>query len=260
MEQNRKAGRTVTDRELESMLTEAVSSVASRAKPRVPEHRDPKNLDEDVMRKYWNIRHQSAPILLERITVDRLMKKHGDNGFVIVSAHRSDKPDERNTKATQALIQDLKDSGFSYLPTYGGYKGSDGVTDNFEPSFVVFNYDESGNPTEWEDLHRFALDTCAKYEQDSVYVQAPGEAPEYQDEEGNRVNSTSSRDYAKNDLTQPYFTSMSSPDEISGHGKTQPVGRRFTSDIQFESRLYANPMPSSISARRRRKGEVMVWD
>lgn len=223
-------------------------------------HRRCRNLNEDVMRRYWNIRHQSAPILLEKITIDRLMHKHGDNGFTIISANRSDQPEERNTKANQSLIQDLKNSGFSYLPTYGGYKGTDGVTDEFEPSFVVFNYDENGNPTQWDDLYRFSLDMCSKYEQDSVYIQAPGQAPEWQDEEGNKVNSRSSRDYIKNDLTQPYFTSLSSPEEIAAHGKTQPVGRRFTSDIEFESKIYVNPLPSSITARRRRKGEIFVCD
>lgn len=254
----------VSEKELASMLTEAIRSVASKQKRNDPRdlHRDPRTLDEDVMRRYWNIRHQSAPILLEKITVDRLMNKHGDNGFAIISANRTDKPDERNTHATKALIQDLKDSGFSYLPVYGGYKdtGRSGVVDKFEPSFVVFNYTQNGEPGNWDELHRFALDMCAKYEQSSVYIQAPGEAPEYQDEDGNKINSKSSRDYIKNDLDQEYFTSLSSPDEIASHGKTQKVGRRFTADIEFESKLYANPMPSSIAARRMRKGEVMVWD
>ena len=38
------------------------------------------------------------------------------------------------------------------------------------------------------------------------------------------------------------------------------VGGRFTSDIQFENRMYVNPMPCQLSERMRRKGEVMIWD
>lgn len=251
---------TVSEKELSSLLTEAIAS-AARRENNAAVHRDPRNLNEDVMRRFWNIRHQSAPVLVEKITIDRLMRKHGDNGFVIISANRSDKPEERNTAATQALIQDLMDSRFSYLPTYGGYhdKNRSDVKDEFEPSFIVFNYSQDGTPMNWSLLHRFALDMCGKYEQASVYIQPPGKEPEYQDEDGNKVNSTSSRDYIKNDLDQEFFTSMSSPEEISRHGKTQKVGRRFTSDIQFESKVYVNPMPSSIAARRMRKGEIMVF-
>lgn len=259
MEQtNNKA--TVSEKELSSLLTEAIASAAHREN-NAAVHRDPRNLDEDVMRRFWNIRHQSAPVLVEKITIDRLMRKHGDNGFAIISANRTDKPEERNVAATRSLIQDLKDSGFSYLPTYGGYhdKNRSDVKDEFEPSFIVFNYTPKGEPREWDDLHRFALDMCGKYEQASVYIQPPGQAPEYQDEDGNRIDRTSSRDYIKNDLDQEFFTSMSSPEEIARHGKTQKVGRRFTSDIQFESKVYVNPMPSSIAARRMRKGEIMVF-
>ena len=42
--------------------------------------------------------------------------------------------------------------------------------------------------------------------------------------------------------------------------KSFQVGRRFTSDIQFENRMYVNPMPDQLSERMRRKGEIMIWD
>jgi len=224
------------------------------------QHRKCSSLKEDVMKRYWNIDFQCAPVLVERITIDRLMKKHGDNGFVIISANRSDMDDERNTVATQGLISDLKASGFTYLPTYGGYRGTDDVVDKFEPNFTVFNYDKDGNPLNFDDLHKFALDMCGKYEQDSVYINEPGKAPEYQNKDGQKVNKRSSRKYVKNDMNKEAYTSFSSPEEIASHGKTQPVGRRFTSDIEFdESRVYVNPMPSSNVARMRRKGEIMIW-
>ena len=87
--------------------------------------------DEDVMKRYWNINREGnyAPILLEKDTIDRLMRKHGDKGFIIISANRSDESGEYNVQKTQELIADLKLSKYSYLPVYGGYKGTDGVTD-----------------------------------------------------------------------------------------------------------------------------------
>lgn len=226
-------------------------------------HRQARNLHEDVMYRYWGIDRDKncAPVLIEGITVDRLMKKHGDNGYVILSANRSDEDENYNTKATQSLIKDLKSSGFSYLPSYGGYHGSDDVMDSYEPSFIVFNYNGKGEPQDWNELYSFALEMCGKYNQDSVYVNAPGEAPNYLDRNGEKVNSHSSRNYVKNDLNQEYYTSLSSPKEIEDNmSKGLQVGGRFTSDIQFENRMYVNPMPCQLSERMRRKGEVMIWD
>lgn len=227
-------------------------------------HRQARNLNEDVMYRYWGINRTEnyAPVLIEGITVDRLMKKHGDNGYVILSANRTGKDEDYNTKATQSLISDLKNSGFSYLPSYGGYHGSDDVVDSYEPSFIVFNYNGKGEPQDWNKLYSFALEMCGKYHQDSVYVNAPGEAPNYLDSNGQKINSHSSKNYVKNDLSQEYYTSLSSPKEIGDNisKKSFQVGRRFTSDIQFENRMYVNPMPDQLSERMRRKGEVMIWD
>ena len=248
----------LNENQLCNVIKNVVEKMVTEQKKFIEKHHDPQNANEDVMKRYWNIDNQSAPVLVEKITIDRLMQKHGDNGFVIISANRSDKPEERNIKATQNLIQDLKNSNFSYLPTYGGYHGTDNVVDVFEPNFTVFNYSQNGNPTNWEDLHKFALDMCAKYEQDSVYINEPGKAPEYQNANGDKINRTSTKKYIKNDLNQEYFTSLSSPEEIAAHGKTQKIGRRFTSDIQFENKVYVNPIPSSHTARRRRSGEIIL--
>lgn len=226
-------------------------------------HRQARNLNEDVMYRYWGINRNEncAPVLIEGITVDRIMKKHGDNGFVILSANRSDKDEDYNTKATQSLISDLKNSGFSYLPSYGGYRGPDDVVDSYEPWFIVFNYNGKGEPQDRNELYSFALEMCGKYEQTSVYVNAPGEAPNNLNRNGKKVNKHSSKNYVKNDLSQESYTSLSSPKEIEDNmSKGLQVGGRFTSDIQFENRMYVNPMPCQLSERMRRKGEIMIWD
>ena len=226
-------------------------------------HRQARDLNEDVMYRYWGVDRDRncAPVLIEGITVDRLMKKHGDNGYVILSANRSDEDEDYNTKATQSLISDLKNSGFAYLPSYGGYRGPDDIVDSYEPSFIVFNYNRKGEPQDWNKLYSFALEMCGKYEQTSVYVNAPGEAPNYLNRNGKKVNKRSSKNYVKNDLSQESYTSLSSPEEIEDNmSKGFQVGRRFTSDIQFENGMYVNPMPGQLSERMMRKGEVMIWD
>lgn len=186
------------------------------------------NENEDVMKKYWNINRKGnyAPILLEKITFDRLMKKHGDNGFIIISANKNDESEEYNVQKTQELITDLKLSKYSYLPVYGGRKGKDGV-DNYEPSFIVFNYDKNGNPKNWEQLRSLAIKLCSTYAQDSVFVQGPNESPIYLDADGKKTDS--------------------SANHIS-----------FTSDI-VSSEIYINPMPGTITERMCREGEILLY-
>ena len=184
--------------------------------------------DEDVMKRYWNINREGnyAPILLEKDTIDRLMRKHGDKGFIIISANRSDESGEYNVQKTQELIADLKLSKYSYLPVYGGRKGKEGV-DNYEPSFIVFNYDKNGNPKNWEPLRRLAIKLCGIYAQDSVFVQSPNESPIYLDAEGKKTD-----------------------------GSANHI--RFTSDI-VSSEIYVNPIPCTITERMRREGEILVY-
>jgi hypothetical protein len=183
-------------------------------------HRRPQNINEDVMKRFWNIDSQCAPVLVEHIAIERLVMKYGDNGFVMISAGRSDESEERNTQSTQELINDLKESGYAYLPIYVGCHGTDNEVDSFVPKFIVFNCDTKGNPMIFQDFYRFALDMCGKYHQDSVFICTVGESSEYRNAQGEKVNK-------KNDL----------PHE-----------------------LYVNPIPSSHAVRMRRKGEVMIWE
>lgn len=215
------------------------------------------NIKEDVMSRFFGIKSNGhKPMMVEHITIDRIMNKHGKNGFVIVSANRSDRQEDENLRNTQSLIADIKASGFSYLPTYGGYRGSDGVEDDYEPSFIVFNYDENGRPQDFNVLRKFAIDICGKYQQDSVLIKDPENPPIYVDNKGEKVNSTESDAYWENDPAKEYFTSMKPKD-----GTTD---RRFTMDINFEESakrngVLLNPPPCTLNERMRRKNEIFLF-
>lgn len=234
---------------------------------------------ENVMQRYYGIEYnQYRPVLLKEVTLDRILKKHGTNGFVCISANRSDYPQEVNDKNTKQLIGDIKRSGYSYLPTYGGYRNNEtGVMDDFEPSFLVFNYTENGGGDDFENLRNFALQMCGKYEQHSVMIKYPNAAPTWEDKNGNRVSTHSTTTYWKNDPTKEYFTSLQSKEDIEDKekqytskrtGKTKyPISKRFTYDISdtpvenTESVLefYVNPLPINLLEEQRRKGEIMIW-
>jgi len=227
-----------------------------------------RNENENVMRRYYGISHNEyRPILLKETTLNRILKKHGSNGFVCVSANRSDFPPEVNDANTKSLIQDIKMSGYSYLPTYGGYRSKDtGVMDDFEPSFIVFNYTEEGDNGDFEELRDFALEMCGKYKQHSVMIKYPDEAPTWEDENGNVVSMRSSEKYWKNDASKEYFTSLQSKEDIEDKEKRffdrrkgmtkYPISKRFTYDID---EFYVNPLPINLLEERSRKREIMIW-
>jgi hypothetical protein len=249
--------------------------------------------NEMVMERFYGIKtNDNKPVLIEHVTLDRVLKKHGANGMINISANRSDMPKEYNEENTRKLIELIQNSGFSYLPTYGGYRGTNGVEDDYEPSFVVFNYDaKDGKPRDFNELYKRALEWCGTFNQNSVLIKAPNKNPIYVNKDGNKVNSDESNRYWKNDPKQEFFTSFKSKDDVDkeikeklmGKYKTychknnipltkdgfekfyqehlsdiDSIGRRYTYDIRFE--CYVNPMPLQISERMRRRGEVMIWE
>ena len=275
---------------LDSIIQEAVSKALKRCiKEQWDDEKEyyfsqetkARTLGENVMKRFYGIDcNMYRPVLLKEVTLDRILKKHGANGFVCISANRSDYPQEVNDKNTQRLISDIKQSGFSYLPTYGGYRNNDtGVMDDFEPSFLVFNYNENGDGGNFEILRSFALQMCGKYEQHSVMIKYPNAAPTWEDKDGNRVSAHSTTAYWKNDPTKEYFTSLQSKEDIEDKerkylskstGKTNyPISKRFTYDISDSPvdssnnenilEFYVNPLPINLLEEQRRKGEIMIW-
>lgn len=156
----------------------------------------------------------------------------------------------RNAFADKQLKKDIHDAGFSYTPVFGGYRMQETGEENHEPSYVVYCYDRKGQPCDFQQLKDFALKMCAKYKQESVYVQAPGEPPVYLDKDGNQINSSSSNNFKFNRSDETFFTTTS---------RDKNSGQRFTGDIVFES-LYIPLRPGDYNERLRRNisGEYIL--
>ncbi|MCD8206443.1 MAG: hypothetical protein LUD72_00745 [Bacteroidales bacterium] len=135
--------------------------------------------------------------------------------------------EERNRIADRALLDNVERTGYSYQQSYGGYHSqTDNVTDSYEPTYIVYAFYRDGSPVKWEDLYRFALDMCRKYKQDSVYIQAPGEAPNHVDMDGNIVNSSSTKNFKVNRDQETYYT--------TNKKKRRGIPQRFTADIRYD--------------------------
>lgn len=236
------------------------------------------NVNEDVMSIYCGITSNGCkPMLLEKITINRILAKHGNNGFIVISANRADKPHDENVKNTKELRNRIAKQGYSYLPVYGGYRNTQtGEEADYEPSFLVFNYNENGESRDMKKLVELTKLWCGDYEQDCAYVKLPDKDPVYIDRNGKITNKRESDKVAINDPTKEFFTSLTDKHPLPGE---KPV-RRFSSDIEFPDfdagevaperyidnfenihEWYCNPIPVTLNEKRRRMAmhEIMLW-
>ena len=61
-------------------------------------------------------------IKLTEATLNRLVKGHDKDGYVILSASRGDKTDAENNRRFEELKKKVWNLGYSYIPVFGGYK------------------------------------------------------------------------------------------------------------------------------------------
>ena len=217
--------------------------------------------------------------------INRIMS-HGENGFIVISANRSEvfssnpecdltdeyvkycklnneEPEDenvqkdwlaqRNNNADKELKDILKASKYGFTPVYGGYHGGDDVVDSFEPSYIVYNHVKGGGAGDhlnFDELRQFGIDLAKKFKQESVYSQGPDEEPNYVGQNGEKQNSSSSKDFKINRDDEMFYTT-------TRRDKNDP--QRFTADIQFEN-MYRSAGPSTYFNRMKRMktGEVFL--
>lgn len=152
---------------------------------------------------------------INEMNLNRLLNKHTDNGYVMVSACRNDNSDDpvenrrMNNVKTKELKQDIYDSGFQYIPVQGGYHELNSDEESVEQSFIIVNYKRGSNePVEdFSELKAIAIDLCEKYRQDSVLIVEPGKKPTYYKKDGS-VDFELNGHVSVRDNAQEYFTRL----------------------------------------------------
>ena len=218
----------------------------------------------DFLKEYYNVDNGNNLQPLNEETLSRIINKHGKDGFVIVSANRTDKTAQQNNINNKAIIQDIKKSMFAYCPVYGGYHGKDGVIDSFEPSYIIFNYNKYGELQNFSDLKLFAILLCDKYGQDSVLIKEPNKPPYYPNKppyyvnkEGDIIGKAVDNNIDVNNPKNEYYTSLIKSNNLDYN--TPNRLKRFSYNINFE--CYGHPNPNTLNELRRRSegfGEVIL--
>lgn len=198
--------------------------------------------------------NNSQMVSLNELNARTLISKHSKDGYVVVSPCRGydefgidrNQPNataqlsQANKPRIQSLINDIKASNFSYTPVYGGFienLGEENEENVYERSFVIYPYDKQGNLQPFEELKSFAVEMCAKYNQDSVLVKEPNSAPKYVNREG-ETDFELGDNVTFNDYAQEYFTDL----HKNTQGKKQGRATRFT-----YTESYVNPAPCCLN-------------
>jgi hypothetical protein len=195
--------------------------------------------------------------ILNEDRVDRLLGKYSNVGYIIISASRGledkiehsqrniDLNNQKNNQNYSILLKAVKDSGYSFIPVYGGFienKGTEYEKNVYEKAFIVINYDREGKELDFTKLKNLAIEWCKEFNQDSVLIKAPNNNPTYYKQNG-EASDTFTGNIKINDLTQQYFTDFVKTQKLIDNGRRH----RFT----FEN-VYINPNPATYPERVRR--------
>lgn len=192
--------------------------------------------------------------VLSEVNLNRIIKGHEEDGYVIISPCRSKENLEReigeplndqqavdeNSKRVKELKNYLNSNGFSYIPVLGGYHEEGVEKSSYEKSFIVYPFNRKGEKVDFEEFFDKMLAQAEKYNQDSILRKAPGEKAQYITQDGNvdmEFNGVT-----LNGISQEYFTAIKKFESSSEKGKPQ----RFS----FEC-LYFNA-PGSIMETHKR--------
>lgn len=194
--------------------------------------------------------------LLTETNKNKLLKKHGDAGYIILSAFRGEYELNQNYKRNDSLKKDIKSSGFSYTPVWGGYKETDKETGETkevkEQSFIVFNFKQGENESQenTEELKNLGKKLAKKYDQESFLYKPSKE------EDGDKayyITPTGKVEMTFNnirptDAIDIYFTNLKKSRFKQAKDSKQSV--------TFESVIYFRDTPNSLAEAYKRGGEI----
>lgn len=123
-------------------------------------------------------------VRVDEMNVKQMIERHSANGYIIISPCRDyadfiatgeldakdigtqkfrDQLNAINQKRIRKMIVQIKNSGYSYTPVYGGFVenlGKENEVTVYERSFIIYNYDKKGKERDFGNLYELGLDLC----------------------------------------------------------------------------------------------------
>lgn len=201
------------------------------------------------------MKYQLKRIELNETTLKKMLTKHSDAGYVIITAFRGEYDYLENVKRNQKLKADIDKSGYSYIPVWGGFIETNADTGERkevkERSFVILNYGRgtTGEFEDSEELKKLGQRLCKKYEQESYLYKPKGP-----DTKAFYLTSVGKVDMTFNSATPTkavdmYFTNLT---------KSSKKGVGNKSFTYREGVLWFAKSPSSMYEAYKRMGEIFI--
>mgnify|MGYP003633978587 CR=1 FL=1 len=218
--------------------------------------------------------------LVTEAGLGRILGKYFDVGFIIISAERSCdtekchgcteeeelEQDKLNKQNERRLQDDIREKGFGYVPTFGGFRelvvdpdsGEQTFQDNPnpEPSFVIPV--KPGKSV--DELHELGVELTQRYNQDSFLFKPPMEEDSkayFVDKTGNIEMSFGNVTVA--DMSQIYYTYLRKNSPSRRFSMTDD-GAAEVEDQQLQEGfvMYILNSPKTLGDAKRRIGEIFM--
>ncbi len=201
------------------------------------------------------MKYQLKRVNINETTLKKLLTKHSNAGYIIITAFRGEYDYQENVKRNQKLKADIDKSGYSYIPVWGGFIETDVETGEQkevkERSFVILNF-ERGSTNSFPDsegLKKLGRVLSKKYDQESYLYKPQGE-----ETKAFYITPTGKVDMTFNSATPTkaadmYFTNLAKSSKKS-------VGKKaFT---YREGYIWLAKSPSTLAEAYKRMGELFL--
>jgi hypothetical protein len=201
------------------------------------------------------MKYDLVKIDLKETTLKKMLTKHSDAGYIIITAFRGEFDYPQNVKRNVKLKSDIDKSGYSYIPVWGGFIETDAETGEQkevkERSFVILNFKRGSSEIagDSESLKKLGRMLCKKYEQESYLYKPQGE-----DTKAYYITSAGKVDMTFNLATPTtgvdmYFTNLTK-------SAKKPVGKK--SFTYREGVVWLAKSPKSMAEAYTRMGELFL--
>ena len=173
---------------------------------------------------------------LTEANLNRISDEHEKDGYIILSAFRSDLTHDENNIRTKELSNWLRSKHYSYIRVYGKYREKISNEFKLEKSFIVYPFDiVTKSITTWEIFEKDLIGIAKKYDQDSILICRPKEKPFYKGVKTDAEDLECFSGTKLNDVTQDYFTARKKWRDMSLNRKNHDWSHGSPQRFTFES-------------------------